>query len=75
MQFHFKIADAERDRENVAATSTAIVNPHAALQPQQPQQPLVDPKDTQHEIRLQLVVDAPIADDITGIPSEIERIC
>ncbi|KAH8249089.1 hypothetical protein KR032_005682 [Drosophila birchii] len=55
MQFHFKIADAERDRDNVAATSNASVNPHAALQPQQPVG-LVEPKDAQHEIRLQNIV-------------------
>jgi len=54
MQFHFKVADAERDRDNVAATSNAAANPHAALQPQQPVA-LVEPKDAQHEIRLQLV--------------------
>jgi len=54
MQFHFKIADAERDRDNVAAPSNVGANPHAALQPQQPVA-LVEPKDAQHEIRLQLV--------------------
>ncbi|KAH8352241.1 TBP-related factor [Drosophila takahashii] len=55
MQFHFKIADAERDRDNVAASSNVGANPHAALQPQQPVA-LVEPKDAQHEIRLQNIV-------------------
>ncbi|EDW52073.1 TBP-related factor [Drosophila sechellia] len=55
MQFHFKVADAERDRDNVAATSNAGANPHVALQPQQPVA-LVEPKDAQHEIRLQNIV-------------------
>lgn len=54
MQFHFKVSDAERDKGAAATSSSTTTNPHTALQPQQPAA-LVEPKDAQHEIRLQLV--------------------
>ncbi|EDV30999.1 uncharacterized protein Dana_GF14757 [Drosophila ananassae] len=55
MQFHFKVSDAERDKGTAATSSSAATNPHTALQPQQPAA-LVEPKDAQHEIRLQNIV-------------------
>lgn len=48
MQFHFKIAEPEANITGVPNTT----NPHSALQPQQPAV-LTEPKDAQHEIKLQ----------------------
>ncbi|KAH8240970.1 hypothetical protein KR026_009557 [Drosophila bipectinata] len=55
MQFHFKVTDAERDKGAAATSTSGGTNPHTALQPQQPAA-LVEPKDAQHEIRLQNIV-------------------
>ncbi|EDW12891.1 TBP-related factor [Drosophila mojavensis] len=51
MQFHFKIAEPEANATGVPNTT----NPHSALQPQQPAV-LTEPKDAQHEIKLQNIV-------------------
>lgn len=53
MQFHFKIADPDPNASTSAATT--INNPHSTLQPQQPAA-LIEPKDAQHEIKLQYVL-------------------
>ncbi|EDW35132.1 GL24756 [Drosophila persimilis] len=51
MQFHFKI----EDKDIVPAAASHVINPHSSLQPQQPAV-LVEPKDAQHEIKLQNIV-------------------
>ncbi|EDW64839.1 TBP-related factor [Drosophila virilis] len=51
MQFHFKIAEPDPNAPAVQNTS----NPHSTLQPQQPAV-LTEPKDAQHEIKLQNIV-------------------
>ncbi|KAH8263072.1 hypothetical protein KR044_003970 [Drosophila immigrans] len=51
MQFHFNVADPDPN----GPTSTVLSNPHATLQPQQPAT-LIEPKDAQHEIKLQNIV-------------------
>lgn len=53
MQFHFKIADPDPNASTSTAATT-INNPHSTLQPQQPAA-LIEPKDAQHEIKLQYV--------------------
>jgi len=49
MQFHFKIADPD---PNASTSNNPPSNPHTTLQPQQPAA-LIEPKDAQHEIKLQ----------------------
>ncbi|XP_030556841.1 TBP-related factor [Drosophila novamexicana] len=51
MQFHFKIAEPDPNAPAVQNTN----NPHSTLQPQQPAV-LTEPKDAQHEIKLQNIV-------------------
>ncbi|BFF94620.1 TBP-related factor [Drosophila madeirensis] len=51
MQFIFKI----EDKDLVPAAASHVINPHSSLQPQQPAV-LVEPKDAQHEIKLQNIV-------------------
>lgn len=53
MQFHFKIADPDPNASTSTAATT-VNNPHSTLQPQQPAA-LIEPKDAQHEIKLQYV--------------------
>ncbi|ALC38728.1 Trf [Drosophila busckii] len=51
MQFHFKIAEPDAG----PSASSSAGNPHSSLQPQQPAV-LIEPKDAQHEIKLQNIV-------------------
>ncbi|KAM8717395.1 hypothetical protein ACLKA7_004141 [Drosophila subpalustris] len=53
MQFHFKTA--EPDPNASTSSNPPHSNPHTALQPQQPAA-LIEPKDAQHEIKLQNIV-------------------
>lgn len=53
MQFHFKISDPDPNASTSTANTTTS-NPHSTLQPQQPAT-LIEPKDAQHEIKLQYV--------------------
>lgn len=52
MQFHFKTVDPDA---NASASNNPPSNPHTSLQPQQPAA-LIEPKDAQHEIKLQNIV-------------------